>query len=113
MTTPDTTQPELLLSVARVARLMRVPKEFVRLEIRLNRLRAEAVLIGDRLGVAIPLSGVAERWNLPGASIPQVESEARPCGLKSAVSITSPLVSSVPDVGEATASPTAGSQDLH
>ena len=52
MTTPETTQPELLLSVARVARLMRVPKEFVRLEIRRNRLRVEAVLIGDRLGIA-------------------------------------------------------------
>ena len=113
MTTPETTQPELLLSVARVARLMRVPKEFVRLEIRRNRLRVEAVLIGDRLGIAIPLSAVAVRWNLPVTSIRQVESEARRCGLQSPVSIISPLVSSVPDLGEANASLTAESQDLH
>ena len=113
MTTPETTKPELLLSVARVARLMRVSKEFIRLEVRRNCLRAEAVLIGDRLGVAIPLSAVVERWNLPPARIRQVESEARPRGLDYAVPIISPLVRSVLDVGEATALPTAKPQDLH
>ena len=112
MTTPESIKPELLFSVARVARLMRVPKEFVRLEVKRNRLRAEAVLIGDKLGAAIPLSSVAECWNLPKARIRQVESVARPCGLDSAVPIISPLVRSRTDVGEVAALPTAGPQDL-
>ena len=65
------------------------------------------------LDSTIPLSAVAVRWNLPVTSIRQVESEARRCGLQSPVSIISPLVSSVPDLGEANASLTAESQDLH
>ena len=100
MTTPEITKPELLLSVARVARLMRVSNECVRFEVRRNRLRAEAVLIGDKLGVAVPLSAVAGRWNLSAARIRQVESEARPCGIDSAIPIISPLVRSKRGVGE-------------
>ena len=113
MTTPETIKPELLLSVARVARLMRVPKEFVRLEVRRNRLRAEAVLIGEKLGVAIPLSAVTERWNVPTARIRQVESEARAHGVGFPVQIISPLFRSGRDVGETTALAATGPQELH
>ena len=44
------TDSELLFSVAGVARMMNVPKEAVRDAIRHKRLRAETILIGDRIG---------------------------------------------------------------
>ena len=62
MVGPRMTDSELLLSVAAVARMMNVPTEAVRDAIRQERLRAE--MIGDRIGISIPLSAVAEFWNL-------------------------------------------------
>ena len=48
--------------------VMNVPKEAVRDAIRRERLRAETILIGERIGISIPYSVVSEFWNLPRES---------------------------------------------
>ena len=55
---------------------MNVPKETVRDAIRHKRLRAETILICDRIGISIPLSAVAEFWNLPRETVRTIEAEA-------------------------------------
>ena len=65
MNASQSTKPEVLLSINRVDRLMNLPSESARCAIRGKQLRAEAVLIHGRLGVAVPFSAVVEHWNLP------------------------------------------------
>lgn len=96
MAVPRMTDSELLFSVAGVARMMNVPKEAVRDAIRHKRLRAETILIGDRIGISIPLSAVAEFWNLPSDRVRTIEAEARH-GVP--VSVLTPIVSRGVDVG--------------
>lgn len=93
MTTPRKTDSELLFSVARVARMVNVPKEVVRDAIRHKRLRVETILIGDRIGISIPLSAVAECWNLPRERVRMIEAEARRGTPNSPVSILTPIIS--------------------
>ena len=92
MTKPKTTDPVLLFSVPGVSRMMNVPKEAVRDAIRHRRLRTEMILIGDRIGVSIPLPAIAEFWNLPKARIQMIEEQARRGDLSTPVSIVTPLI---------------------
>lgn len=66
-------EPELLFSVAGVARMMNVKREAVRDAVRQKRLRTEMILIGERVGISIPLSAVAECWNLSSERIQAIK----------------------------------------
>lgn len=84
------TDSELLFSVAGVARMVNVPKEAVRDAIRQKRLRAETILIGDRIGISIPLSAVAEFWNLPRDRVRTIQAEAGQSAPNAPVSVMTP-----------------------
>ena len=100
MAVPRMTDSELPFSVAGVARMMNVPKEAVRNAIRHKRLRAETILIGDRIGISIPLSAVAEFWNLPRNRVRAIEAEAGRGVPNAPVSVLTPIVSRGMDLGE-------------
>ena len=85
-------QAEVLLSITRVARLADLPSESVRRAIRSKQLRAEAVVIRGRLGVAEPLSAVVEHWNLSADLNREIELEARHGDINSPVPIVTRLV---------------------
>ena len=70
-------EPELLFSVAEVARKMNVTKEAVRDAVRQKQLRTEKILIGGTVGVSIPLSAVAECWSLPNERVQAIKDDAR------------------------------------
>ena len=93
MTKSNTTDPVLLFSVPGVSRMMNVPKEAVRDAIRHRRLRTEMILIGDRIGISIPLSAIAEFWDLPEARTQMIEEQARQGTVNAPVSIVTPLMS--------------------
>ena len=86
------TDSELLFSVAGVARMMNVPKEAVRDAIRHKRLRAEMILIDDRIGISIPLSAVAEFWNLSRETLRTIEAEAGKGSQNAPVSVLTPIM---------------------
>ena len=92
MNSSQSIKPEVLLSITRVARLMDLPSEFVRRAIRSKQLRAEAVVIRGRLGVAVPLSAVAEHWNLSTDLLREIEVEARQGDIDSRVPIVTRLL---------------------
>ena len=56
MAAPRMTDSGLLFSVAGVARMVNLPKEAGRDAIMHKRLRAETILIADRMGISIPYS---------------------------------------------------------
>ena len=93
MAAPKMTDSELLFSVARVARMVNVPKEAVRDAIRHKRLRVETILIGDRIGISIPLSSVAECWNLPRDKVRTIEAEAGQSARTGPVLVLTPIIS--------------------
>ena len=93
MVVPRMTDSELLFSVAGVARMMNVPQEVVRDAIRRKRLRAETILIGDRIGISVPLSAVAECWNLPKDSVRTIEAEVGRSTLAGPVLVLTPIIS--------------------
>ena len=93
MPAPRMTDAELLFSVAGVARMMNVPKEAVRNAIRGKRLRAEMIIIGGRVGISIPLSAVAEFWNLPRERVRTIEAEAGQGSQNAPVSVLTPIMS--------------------
>ena len=86
-------EPELLFSVAGVARMMNVTKEAVREAVRQKRLRAETILIGGRVGISIPLSAVAECWNLPNERVQAIKDDAGQGVQNAPVSILTAFVS--------------------
>ena len=102
MTASQTTESELLFSVAGVARLMNVPKEDVRHAMRRKRLRAEMILLGDKVGVSIPLSAIAEFWSLSPATVQAIETEARQGVLNAPVPVVTPLFTRRIGSGETT-----------
>ena len=89
----EMTEPMLLFSVAGVSRMMNVPKAAIRDAIRQRLLRTEIILIGDRMGMSIPLSAIAEYWNLPKVRIQLIQEEARKGAYKAPVPIVTPLIS--------------------
>ncbi len=93
MAVPRMTNSELLFSVAGVARMVNVPKETVRDAIRHKRLRVETILIGDRVGISIPLSAVAEFWNLPRDKVRTIEAEAMQSAPTSPALVLTPIIS--------------------
>lgn len=93
MAVPRMTDSELLFSVAGVARMVNVPKEAVRDAIRHKRLRAETILIRDRIGISIPLSAVAEFWNLPRDRVRTIKAEAGQGAPNAPVSVLTPIIS--------------------
>ena len=101
-------ETDVLLSVSGVARVMKVSKEFVRDAVRSKRLRAELILVGDRLGVSIPLSAVAEFWDLPKAMVNQIETEAGKGVAKAPVAVLTPLFSRGGGLHGMTAPPPTG-----
>ena len=92
MAVPRMTDFELLFSVAGVARMMNVSKEAVRDATRHKRLRAEMILLGDRIGVSIPISAVAEFWNLPGDRVRTIEAKAGNGVPNAPVSVLTPIL---------------------
>ena len=92
MNSSRSVKPEVLLSITRVARLADLPSESVRRAIRSKQLRAEAVVIRGRLGVAIPLSAVVEHLNLSADLNREIELEARQGDINSPVPIVTRLV---------------------
>ena len=93
MTAPEIAEPEVVLSVAEVARLMNVSKEDVRNAVRSKRLRVEVIFVGDRIGLSVPLSAVAEFWNLSQATINEIQTDARTGIRKAPVAIVTTLFS--------------------
>ena len=93
MVGPRMTDFELLFSVAGVARMMNLPREAVRDAIRHKRLRAEMILIGDRIRISTPLSAVAEFWNLPRERVQTIEAEARQGAPSTPVLVLTPIIS--------------------
>lgn len=91
MSESETFEPEVLCSVAEVARLMNVSKETVREAVRRKRLRTEVILVGDRIGVSIPLSALAGFWNLSQATVDRIDTDARKGIRKAPVAILTPL----------------------
>ena len=91
MSSSQSVKPEVLLSITRVARLTDLPSESVR-AIRSKQLRAKAVVIRGRLGVAVPLSAVVEHWNLSTDLNREIELEAQQRDIKSPVPIVTRLV---------------------
>ena len=96
-------KPEVLLWITRVARLMDLSSESVRRAIRSKQLRAEAVLIGGRLGVAVPCSAVVEHWNLSTDLIREIELEARHADINSPVPIVTRLATTTIKPSESSA----------
>lgn len=92
MDASQSVEPEVLLSITRVARLMNLPIESVLRAIRDKQLHAEAVLIHGRLGVVVPISAVVEHWDLPTTRTHEIELEARHCHIDSPVPIITRLV---------------------
>ena len=92
MAAPRMTDSELLFSVAGVARMVNVQKEAVRDAIRHKRLRAETILIGDRIGISIPLSAVAEFWHLPRDKVRTIEAEAGQNAPTAPVLVLTPII---------------------
>ena len=92
MSASETSEPEVQFSVARVARMMGVSREAVRDAVRRKRLRAEVILVGDQIGVSIPLSAVADFWNLSQASVNRIDTDARTGIRKAMVAIVTPLI---------------------
>ena len=93
MAAPRMTDSELLFLVAGVARMVNVSKEAVRDAIRHKRLQAETILIGDRIGISIPLSAVAEFWNLPRDRVRTIEAEAGQSAPTGPVLVLTPIIS--------------------
>ena len=93
MLTSRSNEPELLFSVAGVARMMNVTKEAVRDAVRQKRLRTEMILIGGSVGISIPLSAVAECWNLPNERVQAIKDNAGQGVLNAPVSILTALAS--------------------
>ena len=93
MVGPRMTDSELLFSVAGVARMMDVPREAVRDAIRHRRLRAEMILIGGRIGISIPLSAVADFWNLPRERVRTIEAEAGQGAPNAPALVLTPIIS--------------------
>ena len=106
MTSYEISEPEVLFSVAEVARLMNVSIESVRDAVRRKRLQAEAILVGDRIGVSIPLSAVAECWNLSQATVNEIETDAQKGTRKARVAIVTPLFLRGGGVGGVSVRPT-------
>ena len=92
MSGSETSEPEVLFSVAGVARLMGVSQEAVRDAVRRKRLQAEMILVGHQIGVSIPLSAIAEFWNLSQATVNRIDTYARKGIRKAMVSIVTPLI---------------------
>lgn len=103
MNSSQSVKPEVLLSITRVARLAGLPSESVRRAIRSKQLRAEAVVLRGRLGVAIPLSAVVEHWNLSADLNREIELEARQGDINSPVPIVTRLVTGSSEPSEAIA----------
>lgn len=95
------TELELLFSVAGVARMMNVTKEAVRDAVRQKRLRTETILIGERVGISVPLSAVAECWNLPNERVQAIREDAGQGVQNAPVSILTAFVSHGPESGQA------------
>ncbi len=93
-------EPELLFSVAGVARMMNVTKETVRHAVRQKRLRTEMILIGGRVGISIPLSAVAECWNLPNERVQAIKDDAGLGAQNAPVSILTAFVSHGSESGQ-------------
>ena len=100
MNSSQSVKPEVLLSITRVARLADLPSESVRRAIRSKQLRAEAVVIRGRLGVAVPLSAVVEHWNLSADLNREIELEARHGDINSPVPIVTRLVTTSSEPSE-------------
>ena len=92
MPTSKITEPMLLFSVAAVSRLMNVPEAAVRHAVRHRQIRTQMILIGDRIGLSIPLSAIAEYWNLPKARIQVIEEQASQGVLNPPVSIITSII---------------------
>ena len=92
-------EQELLFSVAGVARMMNVTKEAVRDAVRQKRLRTETILIGERVGISIPLSAVAECWSLPNERVQAIKDDAGQGVQNAPVSILTALVSHGSELG--------------
>lgn len=92
--------PELLFSVAGVARMMNVTKETVRDAVRQKRLRTEMILIGGRVGISIPLSAIAECWNLPSERVQAIKDDAGQGVQRPPISILTALVSHQSELGQ-------------
>jgi len=103
MNSSQTIKPEVLLSINRVARLMDLPSESVRRAIRSKQLRAEAVLIRGRLGVAVPFSAVEEHWNLSTDLIREIELEALHADINSPAPVVTRMVTTAIKPSESTA----------
>ncbi len=103
MNSSQSVKPEVLLSITRVARLAGLPSESVRRAIRSKQLRAEAVVLRGRLGVAVPLSAVVEHWNLSADLNREIELEARQGDINSPVPIITRLVTGSSEPSEAIA----------
>lgn len=93
-------EPELLFSVAGVARIMNVTKEAVRDAVRQKRLRTDTILIGGRVGISIPLSALAEYWNLSSERIQAIKEDAGQGVQNAPVSILTAFVSCGSDSGQ-------------
>ena len=70
-----------------------LPKEAVRGAIRHTRLRSETILIGGWIGISIPLSAVADFWNLPGDNVQTIEAEAGQIAPTGPVLVLTPIIS--------------------
>ena len=101
MNSSQSVKPEVLLSITRVARLAGLPSESVRRAIRSKQLRAEAVVIRGRLGVAVPLSAVVEHWNVSADLNREIELEARQGDINSPVPIVTRLITGSSEPSEA------------
>ena len=100
MNTSQSVKPEVLLSITRVTRPADLPSESVRRAIRSKQLRAEAVVIRGRLGVAVPLSAVVEHWILSADVNREIELGARQGDINSPVPIVTRLVTTSSEPGE-------------
>ena len=66
----------------------------VRQAIKRKRLRCQAVLIDNMMRIAIPLSAIAEYWELTPAEVDQIDSDARLHALDAPVAIVKRLSAS-------------------
>ena len=73
--------------------MMNVPQEAVRDAITHKRPRAEVILTGDRVGVSIPLSAMAEFWNLPREGVRTNETEAGQGAPHAPALVVTPIIS--------------------
>ena len=91
----QSSEPEMLLSVAKVAKLTNVSEWGVRQAIKRKRLRSEPVLIDNKMRVAVPLSAMVEYWNLPASKVHLIESDARQHAREAPVQLVKRLSASV------------------